>query len=243
MEAWLMNKTEKKIMQLFHTACGDYHLLEDGDRVLVALSGGKDSLQLVRLLGRQQKIYKPRIEVEAVHVVMDNIPYASDHGYLTDFCSECGVELHVVHTEFEERAGETKPKCFLCSWHRRKAIFTFATEHGFNKVALGHHQDDVLVTLLMNMFYQGSIQTMPPLLKMRHYPLSVIRPMCLVPERMVSEVAEAEGFRKQLKMCPYEEVTQRKEIETLFHGMEQRNPEVRHSLWGSMKNIYPEMLP
>ena len=75
-----MSKTEKKIMQLFHTACGDYHLLEDGDRVLVALSGGKDSLQLVRLLGRQQKIYKPRIEVEAVHVVMDNIPYASDHG-------------------------------------------------------------------------------------------------------------------------------------------------------------------
>ena len=236
-----MSNTDRKIQRLFHSACADYKLLEDNDRVLVALSGGKDSLELVRLLGTQQRIYKPRIEVEAIHVVMDNVPYANDMDYLSGFCNDCGVTLHVVHTHFEETQTK-KPKCFLCSWHRRKAIFCFAQEHGFNKVALGHHQDDILVTLMMNMFYQGSIQTMPPILHMRHYSLSVIRPLCLVPERLIAEEAATLRFRKQTKTCPYEEVTGRTRVKALLDKLEQDNPEVRYSLWGSMKNIYPEML-
>ena len=245
---------EKKIGRLFHRACSEYSLLEDGDRVLVALSGGKDSLMLVRLLGGQSRIFKPRIEVEAVHVVMDNIPYETDRSYIQGFCEEHGVGLTILHSYFDDGsegsekgsdAGslrKRKTKCFLCSWNRRKAIFRHAAEHGFNKVALGHHQDDILVTLMMNMFYQGSIQTMPPMLHMRHYSLSVIRPLCLVPERLIVEEAATLRFRKQTKTCPYEDVTQRTRVKALFDKLEQDNPEVRYSLWGSMKNIYPEML-
>ena len=239
-----------KITRLFRKACADYSLLEDGDRVLVALSGGKDSLMLVKLLGQQQKILKPRIEVEAVHVIMDNIPYETDHTYIQRFCEDEGVKLTILHSSFvdsmedEATVGlrKQKTKCFLCSWNRRKTIFTYAKEHGFTKVALGHHQDDILTTLLMNMIYEGSIQTMPPKLKMEHYPIEIIRPLCLVPETMIKEEAQAQGFEKQKTPCPYDRVTKRKEVNDLFHQLEAMNPEARYSLWHSMKNIHPKLL-
>ena len=238
-----IGKIEKKVQRLFRTACADYRLLEDGDRVLVALSGGKDSLELLRLLGGQQKILKPKIEVEAIHVVMDNVPYVTDKEYLQATCDELGVKLHIVHTSFEEREESKKPRCFMCSWNRRKAIFTFASDGGFNKVALGHHQDDVIVTYLMNIFYEGAIQTMPPALKMKFYPVTIIRPMCLIPEEYVKRIAENYKFKEQIRKCPYEQQTKRTEMAELFKKMERNNPEVRYSLWGSMKNINREMLP
>ena len=93
-----IEKTERKIQRMFSRACSEYSLLEDGDRVLVALSGGKDSLELVRLMARQQHILKPRITVEAAHVVMDNIPYETDLRFITSFCERHGVRLNVIHT-------------------------------------------------------------------------------------------------------------------------------------------------
>ncbi len=226
---------EHKIFKLFHKACADYSLLEDGDRVLVALSGGKDSLELVRLLGRQQTILKPRIEVEAAHIVMDNIPYHSDEAYLRDFCDAAGVHLNVIHTAFDESTDRRKTKCFLCSWYRRKALFTYAQENSFNKLALGHHQDDFITTLLMNMIYQGRNETMSPLMKMRHYPISVIRPLCLVAEEDIASIAESEGFHKQKAACPYEDATRRKDMNELFHHIMSLNPEARYTLWRAIE--------
>ena len=258
------NPMNPKLPRLFRKACADYSLLEDGDRVLVALSGGKDSLMLVKLMGQQQRILKPRIEVEAVHVIMDNIPYETDRTYIQKFCEDEGVKLTILHSSFARNGAEAptkretsfryetqseiatktkqKTKCFLCSWNRRKAIFTYAKEHGFTKVALGHHQDDILTTLLMNMIYEGSIQTMPPKLKMEHYPIEIIRPLCLVPEAMIKDEAQNQGFEKQKTPCPYDRVTKRKEVNDLFHQLEDMNPEARYSLWHSMKNIHPKLL-
>lgn len=226
-----MTATDKKILRLFHKACAEYKLLEDGDRVLVALSGGKDSLELVRLLGQQQRILKPRIEVEAAHVVMQNIPYDTDRTYITDFCRDAGVPLHILESSFDESTDRRKTRCFLCAWNRRKVLFSYARDHGFNKVALGHHQDDFLVTMLMNLTFEGSATTMQPLMPMRHYPLSVIRPLCLIPEALISEVAERDSFHKQKVLCPYEEVTRRQSITEIFRQLEAMNPEVRYSMW------------
>lgn len=246
------DKTELKIQRLFSQACADYRLLEDGDRVLVALSGGKDSLELVRLMARQMRIHKPRITVEAAHVVMDNIPYETDRTYIHEFCAELGMTLHILHSSFDDAeaaspTGKTahrrKTKCFLCSWNRRKTLFSFATQNGFNKIALGHHQDDILVTLLMNMTFEGSIQTMPPMLRMEHYPLSIIRPLCLVPEHLIASVASHLGFERQKVACPYEEVSRRQDMTAIYRTLEAMNPEARYSLWRSMTNIKPELLP
>lgn len=230
-----MKRLERNIRKRFDKGCVDYHLLEDGDRILVALSGGKDSLMLLQLMAARSRIYRPKIVVEAAHVIMDNIPYETDSAYLEDFCKQNGVTLHILHASFDESTDPRKSRCFLCAWNRRKALFEFASRQGFNKVALGHHMDDILTTLLMNMTFEGSTQTMQPMLKMEHYPIRIIRPLCLVIEEDIRQYAVKAGFRKQKAACPYEEVTNRKAINDVFHSLERINPEVRYSLWHSLR--------
>lgn len=229
---------ERKIRKLFRKACADYHLLNDGDRILVALSGGKDSLELVRLLAQQARIFKPSIHVEAAHVIMDNIPYETERTYIEQFCENEGVKLHILHSCFDESTDPRKTRCFLCAWNRRKTLFQFAAENHFNKVALGHHMDDFLVTALMNVTFEGSFSSMQPEMQMEHYPLSVIRPMCLVHEEMIKSVAESEGFQKQKTLCPYEHETQRTQMTAVLEHLEHLNPEARYSLWHAISKTW-----
>lgn len=224
-------KTLDRIRKKFHEGCADFGLLADGDRVLIALSGGKDSLLLARLLAERSRLYRPRFEVEAAHVIMDNIPYETDRSYLEEYCAELGVHLNILHTSFDESTDRRKTKCFLCSWNRRKTLFSYAAERGFNKVALGHHQDDIITTWLMNATFEGQADTMRPCVPMRHYPISIIRPLCLVQEDWIREVATAEGFAKQKTPCPYETVTRRTDMNRIFHELMDINPEARYSLW------------
>ena len=121
-----MPKTPEQILyhtlyKRFQKALTDFSMLSDGDRILIGLSGGKDSLCLLEMLAQRQRIYKPRIEVEAVHVRMANVNYESDTSYLESFAKEHGVKLHIVQTAFDDTTPSDKPVCFLCSWHRRKA--------------------------------------------------------------------------------------------------------------------------
>lgn len=229
---------ERKIRKLFRKACSDYHLLNDGDRILIALSGGKDSLELVRLLVQQARIYKPSIQVEAAHVIMDNIPYETERSYIEQFCENEGVKLHILHSSFDESTDPRKTHCFLCAWNRRKALFEFAVDNKYNKVALGHHMDDFLVTALMNATFEGSFSSMKPEMQMEHYPLSVIRPLCLVHEQMIREVAENEGFQKQKTLCPYEHETQRTQMTAVLAQLEQLNAEARYSLWHAITKTW-----
>lgn len=219
------------IRKFFRKGCADYSLLADGDKILVALSGGKDSLMLLELLAAQAKIYKPQIQVEAAHVIMDNIPYETDRSYLASFCGRVGVRLHILHSSFDESTDPRKTKCFLCAWNRRKALFQFAEQKGFNKIALGHHMDDILVTYLMNITFEGNASTMQPMMQMEHYNLSVIRPLCLVHESWIKEYAQVAGFEKQKTLCPYEQETRRQSMTEVFAHLEELNPEARYSLW------------
>ncbi len=223
----------KKLNKRFVHAFATYHLLDDDDRVLVGLSGGKDSLCLLELLAKRSRISHPRFQVEAIHVRMENIQYETDASYLQHFCAALDVPLHIVTTRFEE--SNQKPPCFLCSWHRRKQIFNLAQELHCNKIALGHHQDDLLHTCLMNQLYQGRFDTMPAILKMRKMPLSIIRPLCMIEEADIQRYAELQGYEKQVKLCPYEHDTHRTDMQRLFNQIEQTNPEARHSLWNAIE--------
>ncbi len=229
-----MQSTEHRIRKLFNKGCTDFRLLEDGDKILVALSGGKDSIELLRLMAERSRIFKPSITVEAAHVIMDNIPYETSRAYLENLCRELGIQLHILHSSFDESTDQRKTKCFLCSWNRRKTLLQFAESNGFNKVALGHHQDDIIITLLMNMIFEGSMQTMPPLLKLEHYPISIIRPLCLVPEHLNSSLSEMLNFHKQKTLCPFETTTRRTTIAQIFRQMVEINPEARYSLWNAI---------
>ncbi|MBQ0020145.1 MAG: adenine nucleotide alpha hydrolase family protein [Bacteroidales bacterium] len=234
---------EERIQRRFNKACVQYGLLQDGDRILVALSGGKDSLELCRLLARRSRIFKPSFSVEAAHVVMDNIPYETDRSYLQSFCDDLKVPLHILHSGFDESTDRRKTRCFLCSWNRRKTLFSFAVEHGFNKLALGHHQDDFLTTWLMNITYEGNASSMRPLMQMEHYPLQIIRPLCLVQEEWIRNVAEEQGFAKQKVPCPYEEATRRKDMNDILLQLEQLNPEARYSMWKAIYSKRPPKAP
>ena len=236
-------KALRRVRERFAKGVVDYGLLGDGDRVLVGVSGGKDSLALLELLAERARVWKPRFSVVAAHVWMSNVPYRADMGYLRDFAVRLGVELVCREASFDAGADARKSPCFLCSWNRRKALLTVAKEQGCHKIALGHHMDDVLETLLMNMAFQGSFSTMPPVLRMRKFDMSIIRPLCLVHEADLRVMARVRGYRPQVENCPYEEQSRRAEMKRVLARMEELNPEARYSLWRSMENVQEELLP
>jgi tRNA(Ile)-lysidine synthase TilS/MesJ len=236
-------RLEHRLKERFVKAMATYHLIEDDDRILVGLSGGKDSLLLTELLANRAKIDHPRFSVEALHVRMENIQYETDTSYLQQFCDEQGVKLHLRTTRFEigeetvndaRDARRQKQPCFLCSWMRRKEMFNLAQELGCNKIALGHHQDDMLHTALMNLTFQGRFDTMPARLRMRKMPLTIIRPLCLIEEADIKAYAEMKGYQKQKKICPYETNSHRTDIKRLYDEIELINPEARYSIWRAL---------
>lgn len=235
----------KRLNERFVKAFATYRLLEDDDYVLVGLSGGKDSLLLTELLARRARIEKPRFRVEAVHVRMEDISYETSADYLQHFCDNFGITLHIVTTSFsfqpsafnsQPSTPKAKPPCFLCSWQRRKQLFNLAQELGCNKIALGHHRNDIIHTALMNLTFQGRFGTMPALLRMKKMPLTIIRPLCLIDETDVRSYAELAGYEKMLKLCPHEHDTNRAAIAGLFAEMERMNPEARFSVWKALES-------
>ena len=237
----------KRLNERFVKAMATYHLIEDDDRILVGLSGGKDSLLLAELLAKRAKIDHPRFSVEALHVRMENIHYETDTSYLQQFCDDLGVKLHVRTTRFEVLDESSlsniqssikrrqKQPCFLCSWNRRKELFNLAQELDCNKIALGHHQDDILHTALMNLCFQSRFASMPARLKMRKMPLTIIRPLCMIQEKDIKAYAELQGYQKQQKLCPYENNSHRTAIKHLYEEMERISPEARYSIWGALE--------
>ena len=237
------DKLLRRIGQRFNKGIVKYHLIDDDDKILVGLSGGKDSLALLELLAKRSRILKPRFSVIAVHVSMTNIPYQANLTYLKSFAEGLGIPFIHYETNFDPSTDTRKSPCFLCSWNRRKALFTVAKEQGCNKIALGHHMDDILETLLMNITFQGTFSTMPPKLEMKKFDMTIIRPMCLVLESDLEKMAMIRGFEKQIKNCPYEKQSNRTDMKGVLKQLEVLNPEARYSLWGSMTNVQEELLP
>lgn len=256
-------KLRQRLTKRFHKACADYGLIADGDHILIGLSGGKDSLALVEFLGRRSRIYVPRFKVTAVHVRVTNIGYQSDVEYLRSFCEQWGVDFRVVDTFFEDRtrmdnsSGDSGfsegssllrgsregSQCFLCSWYRRKALFSLAQELGCNKIALGHHKDDIVETLLLNLIFKGAVCAIPPLLQMEKMPLQLIRPLCLCEEVDLARYAELSSYKKVPKLCPYEHESNRAKIKQLIRELEVLNPYVRDSLFAATENVQSLYLP
>ena len=251
------SRLQNRLTKRFHKACADYSLIEDGDHILIALSGGKDSLALVELLGKRAQIFVPRFKVTAIHVRVKERAYLSDVSYLQSFCDAFRVPLLVRDTEIGESSvsasdlssvsasglssvsasglsAKRSNPCFLCSWYRRKTLFDTAQELGCNKIAFGHHKDDIVETLLMNLIFDGKFSTIYPKLQMDKMPLQLIRPLCLIEEKDLSRYAALSGYVRQKQPCPYEHASARTQIKALVSQLESLNPNVRDSLWGAI---------
>lgn len=236
-------KTLTNIRAKFKKGLVDYQLINENDHILIGLSGGKDSLALVQLLGEQMRIFAPKFKVTAAHISVESISYQSDLDYLRGHCEQYNIPFVHKTTGFDRNQVTTKPTCFLCSWHRRKALFELAKELKCNKLALGHHLDDIVETFLLNLVYQGATASMPVKLKMDKFDLTIIRPLCLLTEKQMNELERIENYQKQLKNCPYEKESSRRDAKNLISELEKWNPEVRQSLWAAMQNVKSDYLP
>ncbi|MBC7236311.1 MAG: tRNA 2-thiocytidine(32) synthetase TtcA [Chloroflexi bacterium] len=220
------------LLRAVNKANHKYRLLEGGDRVLVAVSGGKDSMTLLDLLYRYRRMAPERYEIMAARVLSDwhcgrSVPEA----WLAAWCRERNIAFYTPTIALREeiQTGEASP-CFRCTWNRRKALFLLADELGCSKVALGHHADDIAETTLMNLFYSGRLYRMAPKVRFFDGRLTVIRPLVLIEERDIVPYVQACGFPIDGEPCPAGERSRRTMIKRILRELEHESRGVKRSI-------------
>lgn len=242
-----MDRGERKFVREIELRVGrainTYGLAGAGDRLLVALSGGKDSLALLEILAGRRKRLPITYEVIAAHVSISSVPYEIDREAVEAFCRELGVPFHCRRIEIDLKPDDQTSICFLCSWHRRKALFDMMKELSCTRLVFGHNLDDIVETLLLNMVFQGSIGAMPPKLALFGGEFEVVRPLALVTEAELVRYARIRNFPVQTRECPFSRDSRRDAIREMISGLEKINPDVRSSIFRAMTNIKHEYLP
>jgi tRNA 2-thiocytidine biosynthesis protein TtcA len=229
---------EKEIRSLVGKAIHRYGLIQNGDRILVGVSGGKDSLTLLHLLKERQKRVPIHYELVAVHI---DLGFDSGRAeILKDYFERQDLSYHIELTDIGRRANSPENRenpCFLCSWERRKRIFQLANRLKCNKVALGHHKDDIIETLLINIFYSGEISTMLPLQSLFKGKITLIRPLSLVEEKKIERFARAMDLPFGPSGCPSSGRTKRKEVKEIIETLNKKNHRVKGNIFRSLSNI------
>jgi tRNA(Ile)-lysidine synthase TilS/MesJ len=240
-------KPDKQSVRLFYllkklNKCHREHrLLENGDRIALALSGGKDSCTLLDALRQRRGVEK--YTLVAIHVTpasdMDCGAQA-DLDALKHWLEGLGQEYYVVPAQ-EPQGQPRRPNqspCFYCAWRRRKALFAKAQELECNKLALAHHADDVAQTTLLNLFYQAKLTTMYPRVPLFGGKLTVIRPLAYVPEKEIRRYAREAGFPPSPPACPTGARSQRALMRSVIAMVERNNPKVRRQLWRAVQRYH-----
>ena len=215
-----------------------YGLIQDGDRILVGVSGGKDSLTLLCLL--QERRNRVPIDYELIPVHIDLGFDANRAEILKDFFEAQNLPYHIEFTEIGRKANSPENRenpCFLCSWERRKRLFRLAHQLKCNKVALGHHKDDIIETLLLNIFYSGEISTMLPLQTLFKGKITLIRPLALLEEKKIERFAQEMNLPFGPSGCPSSGKTKRKEIKELIEAVQMKNRRVKGNIFRSLSNV------
>ncbi len=229
---------EKEIRSLMGKAIHRYGLIQDGDRILVGVSGGKDSFTLLHLLKERLKRVPIHYELIPVHI---DLGFGSGRlEILKDYFERQGLLYRIEITDIGTRANSSENRenpCFLCSWERRKRIFQLANRLKCNKVALGHHKDDIIETLLINIFYSGEISTMLPLQSLFKGKITLIRPLSLVEEKKIERFARAMDLPFGPSGCPSSGRTKRKEVKEIIESLSRKNHRVKGNIFRSLSNI------
>jgi tRNA 2-thiocytidine biosynthesis protein TtcA len=234
---------ETRIAKKVTRAITEHNLIEHGDRVMVGLSGGKDSWALIQILDVLQK--RAPIDFSLVAVNIDSGYEGYEHQKLTETCAARGWEIHVEHTNIGETIEEIldvdKTPCSLCARLRRGALYRLASKVGATKIALGHHADDFIETLLLNVFFQGSLKAMPARLVSDSGEHVVIRPLVYVLESEARAYAKASELPIIGCCCPAcgDLSLQRQRVKRLIAQLEVEHPEIKNSMLRALGNINP----
>lgn len=235
-----LTKTGNYISARIGRAIADYKLIENKDRILVAVSGGKDSLTLLKLLNERKRWAPVEYELIAMHVESDYRCAGCAHTKaLRELFKKEGIRYHFQKIKILDKASR-RASCFWCSWNRRKALFTAAGKFGCNKVALGHHKDDIIETLLLNIFYQGEFSAMNPRQELFGGKVTIIRPLCYVEEDNMRRFAKEAGFPFQKCRCPNSDTSKRHAMKGLIKKLERGCPHVKTNLFNSVGRINRE---
>lgn len=231
-----------RLFRVIDKAVFDYRLIEEGDKILIGASGGKDSTALVEYFADRKRQGRENFTFTALHVETEITPPLNS-GLLSLF-REWGVTPVSLHADV---LGRLKPgrsmNCWWCSTQRRTELNNYAIEHGYNKIALGHHLDDILETLLMNMLSKGELSTMPPRLKYDKYPVTVIRPLCLADVDTIIAHAEKAAYISETCTCAYQDNSGRKKARSRLQALTGGNPAEKQRLFQSLRNVKPLYLP
>ncbi|MEG1845981.1 MAG: ATP-binding protein [Oscillospiraceae bacterium] len=228
----------KKLLSLSRAAIDKYNMIEDGDKIAIGVSGGKDSIALLYAMARLSKFYPKKFEIVAITLDPMFLNKECDYSKISDLCSELGVDYHIKRTElykviFEIR-NEKNP-CSLCAKMRRGILHDAAKELGCNKIALGHHLDDAAETFIMNLFNGGKIGCFSPVSYLSHKDLTMIRPMIFLHEKDIVRVSQKYDFPIVKSKCPADGVTERQNTKELLNSLEKTYPALREKIIGAMQ--------
>ncbi len=226
----------QKILSNMRKAIENFNMIEEGDKIAVGLSGGKDSITLLMALKNLQIFYPKKFEIIAISI---NPGFEFfDSNFLKEICEKLDVpyfeeESHIKEIVFDIR--QEKNPCSLCANLRRGILNSTAIREGCNKIALGHNEDDVLETFLLNLFYGGNINTFAPVSYMDRSKVTLIRPLIYVPEKSIKTFVKKNNIEVMNKCCPMDGVSKREDMKNLIREFQKEIPNVKANLYGAIK--------
>lgn len=239
------SQTEKKLLHYTGKAISDFNMIQRGDRVMVCLSGGKDSFTLLTILNQLRR--RSGNKFELFSFTLDQAQPGWDDSVLRNWLAEQDIQHEILtrdtYSIVKEKVPEGKTYCSLCSRLRRGIIYRYAEEHGFTKIALGHHRDDLIRTLMMSILYNGNVRSMPPKLLSDDKKNIVIRPLCYVQEKDIIKFAAEKAFPIiPCNLCGSQENLMRKKVAHLIDQLALENPKVPSNILHAMQSIKPSQL-
>jgi tRNA 2-thiocytidine biosynthesis protein TtcA len=239
------NKLQKRLRRNVGKAVADYAMIEEGDRIMVCLSGGKDSYAMLDILMNLQK--NAPVDFELIAVNLDQKQPGFPEQVLPTYLDGLGIEYHILEKDtysiVTSKIPEGKTYCSLCSRLRRGTLYGFAEQIGATKVALGHHRDDIVETLFLNMFYQGKLKAMPPKLLSDDKKNMLIRPLAYCRESDLIALAELKQYPIiPCNLCGSQEGLQRNVVKEMLAQWERQFPGRIDAIFGAIKNVAPSQL-
>lgn len=226
----------QKILGYMRKAIEDYNMICEGDKIAVALSGGKDSITMLMGFKALQRFYPKKFDIIAISV---NPGFEFfDTSFIEKICSSIDVPLFIEESHIKEIVFDIrneKNPCSLCANLRRGILNSTAIAHGCNKIALGHNEDDVLETFLLNLFYTGSISTFAPVSYMDRSKMTLIRPLIYAPEKEIRKFIKRNNIEVIKKNCPMDGISKREDMKNMIKSLQVDLPHIRSNLYGAIK--------
>lgn len=236
----MLKGTEYYISKAMGRAIMDYKMLSHKDKIAVAVSGGKDSLTLLRLLIDRRAFVPLKYDLVAMHI--DQGEPKSISAKLEKYFKKLKVDYQIIKTNTFKKTSKSKINCFWCSWNRRRELFVAANKLGCTKIALGHHMDDIAETMLLNLFFRGEISTMGPKQELFKGKITLIRPLAYVQECLIKRFAKEQKLGHDSCVCSHSVTSNRNLMGKMIARLEKISPNVKKNIYRSLKRVKQDYL-